>query len=303
MAVHSNSNFTVVIPAYNASETIVRALESVLTQTVLPAEIVVVDNNSTDDTLIKLQAYENRISILECKSQGVSFERNMGVNFASSEFVAFLDADDVWHPRKIESQLELFEKSSNKNIIVGCYARYSVNGKFIGHNNYSKDDYTANSDFIEKGHLPCLTSSWLLRRSSYLELNGMDVDYDVAEDFEFICRLINNNFEFKIVRQELIDYSLNINGLTAQNHTKQYLLSRFFIEKYFCDSEFYSFEEFMRNSKDIAKYKKEAKLNYLVRIALIDRFQNKHLLSLYCILKAFFISPKYFLLKIKRQLM
>lgn len=303
MAVHSNSNFTVVIPAYNSSKTIERALESVFNQTVSPAEIVVVDNNSTDDTLIKLQAYENSISILECKSQGVAFARNMGVDFAKSEFVAFLDADDVWHPRKIESQLELFEKSSNKNILVGCYARYSVNGKFIGHNNYSKNDYTAKSDFMEKGHLPCLTSSWILRKSSYLELNGMDVDYDVAEDFEFICRIIKNNFEFKIVRQELMDYSLNVNGITTKNHIKQYLLSRFFIEKYFCESEFLTFDDFMRNSKNIVKYTREAKINYLVRIALINRFQNRQVISLYCILKAFLFSPKYFLLKIKRQLM
>jgi glycosyltransferase involved in cell wall biosynthesis len=95
---------SVVIPTYNCARMLVEAIESVLAQSVSPAEIIVVDDGSADDTRERLRRYAGVIRYLYQKNQGVSAARNLGVCEARGELVAFLDADDVWHPRKLEHQ-------------------------------------------------------------------------------------------------------------------------------------------------------------------------------------------------------
>jgi glycosyltransferase involved in cell wall biosynthesis len=95
---------SVVIPTFNASHLITQAIDSVLAQTLVPAQIIVVDDGSRDDTLKRLAAYGDRIHCVSQKNQGVSAARNHGLRLAEGELIAFLDSDDVWHPRKIELQ-------------------------------------------------------------------------------------------------------------------------------------------------------------------------------------------------------
>jgi glycosyltransferase involved in cell wall biosynthesis len=86
-----------VIPAYNSSLTIGRTLESVLSQRRPPDEIVVVDDGSSDDTAEVVRSYGEEISVIRKTNGGVSSARNLGVQETTSDFVAFLDSDDVWH--------------------------------------------------------------------------------------------------------------------------------------------------------------------------------------------------------------
>src|SRR4051812_11622105 len=98
------NTYSIVIPAYNAAKTIIASLESCLKQTRLPEEIIVVDDGSTDDTLSILQtrfAKDVRIISLP-KNSGPAAARNAGIATASSRFIVFQDADDVWHPKKLE---------------------------------------------------------------------------------------------------------------------------------------------------------------------------------------------------------
>jgi glycosyltransferase involved in cell wall biosynthesis len=96
---------SVVIPTYNRAATVVEAVESALAQTVAPAEVIVVDDGSTDGTRERLAPYAGRIVYLRQENKGVSAARNAGVGAATGELIAFLDSDDVWHPRKLEVQL------------------------------------------------------------------------------------------------------------------------------------------------------------------------------------------------------
>jgi len=99
---------SVVIPAFNAGKWIVETIESVLSQSTPPAQVIVVDDGSTDDTLERLRRFASRVICLRQANQGVSAARNRGVSASDAEFVAFLDADDIWHPRKLELQLATF---------------------------------------------------------------------------------------------------------------------------------------------------------------------------------------------------
>src|SRR5712664_3388839 len=97
---------SVIIPTYNCARFVVEAIESVLAQTVVPTEIVVVDDGSVDDTQERLRSYHGRIRYFRQGNGGVSAARYRGMREAQQEFIAFLDADDVWHPRKLELQLD-----------------------------------------------------------------------------------------------------------------------------------------------------------------------------------------------------
>jgi len=96
---------TVVVPSYNSGHLVSDAIESVLAQTLRPEAIVVVDDGSADDTRTRLAHYGNQIRYVRQPNKGVSAARNLGVLHSRSEIIAFLDADDVWHPRKLELQV------------------------------------------------------------------------------------------------------------------------------------------------------------------------------------------------------
>jgi glycosyltransferase involved in cell wall biosynthesis len=101
---------TAVIPAHNAAPFIGEALDSVLHQTIPPTEIIVVDDGSTDGTPAVARRCDPLVHVIEQPQRGVSAARNAGIAAAKGEFIAFLDADDVWAPPKIERQLAAFAR-------------------------------------------------------------------------------------------------------------------------------------------------------------------------------------------------
>jgi glycosyltransferase involved in cell wall biosynthesis len=101
---------TVLIPAYNAFSTIRLAIDSVLSQTVPPDEILVIDDGSTDQTAAILDSYRPAISVFRQENKGVAHTRNLLCAHATGDLVAFLDADDLWHPRYLEVQRQLFQQ-------------------------------------------------------------------------------------------------------------------------------------------------------------------------------------------------
>ena len=97
---------SVVIPTYNRCRELERALNSVLSQTIQPEEVIIVDDGSNDQTLNMLQQYEKQdIKIIHQANRGVSAARNRGVEEGGSEWIAFLDSDDWWLPDKLQKQI------------------------------------------------------------------------------------------------------------------------------------------------------------------------------------------------------
>lgn len=116
---------SVVIPACNGADTLRETLDSVLCQTVQADEILVLDDGSTDETPAILNTYRSRITVISQKNQGVGRARNSLCQKAQGDLIAFLDSDDIWHPRYLEVQRRLFLEHPE------CVAF------FVGHVNFS----------------------------------------------------------------------------------------------------------------------------------------------------------------------
>lgn len=115
-----DNSVCIVLPCYNAAKYINETLESVLNQTYKNIEIIAVDDGSTDDTLRILKTYVPRISVLQHSNgvnRGAAASMNLGINASSTKFVAFLDSDDIFYPRKIEKQIDIFIKHEDIDLV------------------------------------------------------------------------------------------------------------------------------------------------------------------------------------------
>ncbi len=110
---------SVVIPAYNYGHFIVETVESALRQTYSRLEVIVVDDGSTDDTAIKLRAFGSRIKYIHQENRGLSAARNAGIRAARGEWIALLDADDLWHPDKTSVQLTAAARTGAHHGLIG----------------------------------------------------------------------------------------------------------------------------------------------------------------------------------------
>jgi glycosyltransferase involved in cell wall biosynthesis len=110
-----------IIPTYNYARYMADCVESVLGQSYSSIELIVIDDGSTDDTRQRLEPYMDRIRYVYQENKGVGGARNRGIQLAGGRYVALLDADDLWHRRKIEMQMRYVEENPNAAVVAVGY--------------------------------------------------------------------------------------------------------------------------------------------------------------------------------------
>jgi glycosyltransferase involved in cell wall biosynthesis len=204
---------SVVIPAYNAASTLDETLRSVRSQTHKALEIIVVNDGSTDETETIAQRHaadDSRVRIITQDNAGLAAARNTGWRRARSDLIAFLDADDLWAPTKIERQLQALEAGGERVGLVYCwYARIDhrsvITGSWEGarlEGHVLKPILAGN--FIGNG------SSALIRRQALIDANGFQSRLRAAgaegcEDWLFYCR-VAEKYHYAVVAEHLIGY-------------------------------------------------------------------------------------------------
>src|SRR5215475_2242760 len=98
-----------IVPVYNGEKYLAEAIETIVQQSYRPLEIIIADDGSTDGTAKVAERYSNLLRYLRQDNAGTAAARNLGLSAAVGEFVAFLDADDLWHPEKLARQMGRFE--------------------------------------------------------------------------------------------------------------------------------------------------------------------------------------------------
>ncbi|WP_210412486.1 glycosyltransferase family 2 protein [Leptospira yasudae] len=182
---------SVVIPTFNRETKVFKAISTVLMQTLLPEEIIVVDDGSTDSTVSKLKQEfgeeQKRIVILPLVHKGVSHARNKGVEIARKDWIAFLDSDDEWLPEKLERQWS-FIQNHPQTLILQSQEIWVRHGKRVNPPAYlAKKDgwiFEQSLDFCS-----VTPSSVLLKKDLYQSSGGMDEDLPACEDYDLWLRI------------------------------------------------------------------------------------------------------------------
>lgn len=176
---------SVVIPAYNAERFLAQAVESILGQTYRDFEIIVVDDGSTDATPSVIDSFGDRIRPIRQPNAGVSVARNAGFRCATGEFVAFLDADDLWELAKLERQIALLDRRPDAGLCFSAFHR--VDGKLRVLETVAVVDYP---DFCEALLLySCVVMMPLMRSELFAAAGGFDVRLSQCADWDMWLRL------------------------------------------------------------------------------------------------------------------
>lgn len=202
-----------IIPNYNYARYVGEAVESALGQTYPNIEVIVVDDGSTDNSLEVLEKYRDRIKIIEQKNSGVCVARNRGVAESKGEYVAFLDADDVWLPEKIELQIDVFENDSTVSFSNTGAITIGTDGTQIGELSPGMTGrVTEGLLLFEQSVMVAPASTGFIRKETFLALNGFDARLSTAADWDF-CFRASLLGPFGFVDAPVVKYRLHGNNM------------------------------------------------------------------------------------------
>lgn len=228
---------SVVVPAYNAASTLAATLDSVLAQTYENIEVLVVDDGSTDATAGITRAWvrrDARVRLLEQPNGGVASARNHGLAAARGDYVAPIDADDLWHPTKLAKQMcvmlaggpgmglvyALFRAIDEQGVVLWTQTRFQCEGSVLARHVYA--------NFVSNG------SSLLLRKAAALAVGGYDVGLRAAaaqgcEDY-LLQLQIAARYRFGCVPEYLVGYR-QVAGSMSSNTTQMRRSHRLMLDR------------------------------------------------------------------------
>jgi len=220
---------SVIVPAFNAATYIRQTLDSVLEQTYRKVEVIVVDDGSSDSTakiVEEFVARDLRFQLLRQSNAGVGAARNTAIKKARGEYLAPLDADDLWSPQKLETQVACMERSGTNTGLVYCSSTLiDEQGKLLHSGETKTLEGRLRHAMVLKNLLG--NASVPLFRTSALEKIGLyltraeEQGGQGCEDWDLALR-IAENFDIRVVPEHLVGYrqcasamSLNVSGMEA----------------------------------------------------------------------------------------
>jgi glycosyltransferase involved in cell wall biosynthesis len=223
---------SVVIPVYNCDRYIVQAVESILNQTYSAYEIIVIDDGSQDHTSHVLQPYKNRIRYVYQDNQGVSVARNHGIELSKGEFVAFLDADDVFLPDKLAVQLAVFMANPTLGIVQSGWRRVNPQGETLMDVEPWEQVPTLDLEAWLRWKPFGTMGTLMFRRHDLQAVGGFEPGLTHAEDVDLVLRLSLKGCQSDWLRQPTVCYRQHDrntmrDGL-SQAQSINWVLDRFF---------------------------------------------------------------------------
>ncbi|TAN00756.1 MAG: glycosyltransferase family 2 protein [Rhizobiaceae bacterium] len=212
----------VIVPMYNAERTIGATLESVSSQTYSELDIVVVNDGSTDTSAAIVAEHasrDTRIRLVHQKNSGVAAARNFGAALTTAEFLAFIDADDLWAPSKIAQQVSALLAGGSMAGLAYCwFAMIDAEDRVFSMDNRPLVEgrvlqLMCRNNFVGNG------SSMMLRRTAFLAAGGFDPSLRLqnaqgCEDM-LMCMRVAEQFEFRVVPQYLVGYRMTNTNMSS----------------------------------------------------------------------------------------
>ena len=205
-------NVSVIIPMYNAENTITRCIDSVLHQTYEgKKEVIIINDGSTDNSkeivekIIEKNASDVIIVLINKKNGGVSTARNAGLKISKNDLIAFLDSDDAWYPHKLSTQINIMKESSNVDFvgsILSCKPWESYLFRKIG--------YLTKIELNDLMFKFCFQPSTVIFKRKIIDIVGyFDDKQKYAEEGNFFMRIVFHGFGCFLINEKLSYFGVN----------------------------------------------------------------------------------------------
>jgi glycosyltransferase involved in cell wall biosynthesis len=255
-----------IIPCYNAQSTIGRAMDSLLQQTVVIDQIIVINDGSTDASLEVLKAYQlehSQIVIINQENQGVSVARNNAVKKALGIYILTLDGDDFFEPSFVEKALIKFSENDNLGAVMCGYTRVVEGKKILP---YIPEPISFQSCLMRNGAISCL----LFKKKAILEAGLYDAQMQLGyEDWDLNIRILKLGYAYGVVREVLFNYTdtdVSRNDHAERNDLKLRTQLFYKYREDYKQDYAYFFKEFIKENnklkRDILKMKNSNSYRY-----------------------------------------
>lgn len=222
---------TVVIPAYNAMTYLPETLDSILNQTFTDFEVLIVNDGSTDQIAAwAAEISDTRVKVISQENQGLPGARNTGITHAKGEFVAFLDADDLWESTKLKKQVDCLDSKPEVGLVYTWTLLVDQQGKSTG---------TVTASHVEGnvweklllGDVVGSGSSAMIRRNCFETVGLFDTELSSIEDCDMWVR-IAAHYPLAVIKEVLVYYRQHPSNM-SRDYDRMMQNSRLKIEKKF----------------------------------------------------------------------
>lgn len=246
---------TVIIPNYNYGHYLGQAIDSVLDQTHKNVQLIVVDNESTDNSVEIVRGYGEALTLIQKPHGGVSSARNLGLAHAKGDYICFLDSDDTWLPEKLASQLQLLESSEAGLVYSGinlCNQELEVEAALVPKYRGNCADMYLRYPTTAIILLGC--SNAMIKREFALKVGGFNTSLHFSADWDYFRRICDLT-EVEYVNDFLVNY---------RRHQKS--MSSGSILDFYDDNEL-AIREFLRDirAQAVPKYTRSEQLGLWIR--------------------------------------
>jgi glycosyltransferase involved in cell wall biosynthesis len=225
VAMNSSSPMvSVIIPTFNQAEFLQKALQSVINQTFQDWEAIVIDNHSQDTTKEIVESMkDSRIRYVGFSNNGIiAASRNLGINIANGNYIAFLDSDDLWYPLKLSTCLDYLNRGAD----AACHGTWIrkdlvLGKKFIP----AKPYHNLYETLLFKGNSIIVTSTVIVKKQCLKQFGVFSENpaMVMAEDYDLWLRLAKNNVRWIIIPEILGEYT--VHGKNASNNIKKHMMA------------------------------------------------------------------------------
>ena len=223
------SSITAILPVYNGRRFVDEAVRSVITQTLLPQELIIVDDGSTDDSLRGLDSVTNPpfpIRVLRQANRGQSAARNLAAREAEGDYLAFLDQDDRWYPGHLEALVEALQSDPRAGWAYSDFDEIDLAGNLV------------TKDFIQVAGLShpkrtigecvecdlmVIPSASMIRRKAFEEAEGFDESLCGYEDDDLFVRVFRLGWNHVFLKTALVQFRIHASGSST---SKTFIESR-----------------------------------------------------------------------------
>lgn len=213
----SKQSISVIIPVYNTEKYLGKAIESVLQQEEKPLEIIIVDDGSTDRSVSVAQQFGDKIKLLKQEiNKGCGAARNRGVKQANGDYLAFLDADDLWTKEKLKDQLSYLENNPGIDMIFGNVQQFISPELSDENKNKLRDELKTMPGYV--------AGAMLIRKESFLKVGWFNEKLELGEYIDWFSRAKDMGLKFHLSDDIVLKRRIHTSniGISKRQHLKDY---------------------------------------------------------------------------------